>query len=536
MILKNQKISIKVHYTNIDHLKSKGYNCSLGDTLEIYAEDLKEKSNINVKCVCNQCKNEYEQRFSRNTEICYDCRKKEKRKTFKNVRNRKIKDSELYRNFFESLDFSKIEYKDVINSFLEKYSIQLNYANLKQILDELEIKHEKKEHKYFIGNIETYKKDCRKYSIQYVKQKYNLLHHQILLLCKKYKIKKPLNQWEIDSNKIEEKWNDIIELQKTKSIPEIINELDLPISDSKLRVIFNQKKIPINSHSYNKSKGEIEILNYVKSLGFEAYSRKFKTSDGIKELDIYIPDINLGIEYCGLYWHSHEVLKNKNYHKNKTKLFKNEYNINVITIFENEWKNKPDIIKSILHSKLGVSKRIYARKTECKIISSHDAKAFHEENHIHGYVNSSLNVGLFYNSELVGCMSFAKNRFAKNKNYEITRMSFKLNHTIVGGVSKMFKFSGLNDVTTFADLKFGEGKSYEKIGFDFIEETPPNYWYFNKNTMKLESRIQYQKHKLKDKLAIYDEELTEYENMINNNFYRIYDCGSNKFEYKKGQE
>jgi hypothetical protein len=46
----------------------------------------------------------------------------------------------------------------------------------------------------------------------------------------------------------------------------------------------------------------------------------------------------------------------------------------------------------------------------------------------------------------------------------------------------------------------------------------------------LESRIKYQKHKLKDVLSIFDGEKTEYENMKNNGFRRIYDCGNMVFE------
>jgi hypothetical protein len=52
------------------------------------------------------------------------------------------------------------------------------------------------------------------------------------------------------------------------------------------------------------------------------------------ELDIYIPDKNIAIEFNGLYWHS-TLYKNEKYHYNKFKMCK-EYNIMLIQIFEDD--------------------------------------------------------------------------------------------------------------------------------------------------------------------------------------------------------
>jgi hypothetical protein len=40
------------------------------------------------------------------------------------------------------------------------------------------------------------------------------------------------------------------------------------------------------------------------------------------------------------------------------------------------------------------------------------------------------------------------------------------------------------------------------------------------------------KHKLKNKLKVYDETLTEHENMRLNGLYRVYDAGSSSFSMK----
>lgn len=47
----------------------------------------------------------------------------------------------------------------------------------------------------------------------------------------------------------------------------------------------------------------------------------------------------------------------------------------------------------------------------------------------------------------------------------------------------------------------------------------------------LESRIKYQKHKLKDILEKFDPAKSETENMKDNDFYQIFDCGN--FVFKK---
>ncbi|MEA3471484.1 MAG: hypothetical protein U9R24_07185, partial [Thermodesulfobacteriota bacterium] len=59
--------------------------------------------------------------------------------------------------------------------------------------------------------------------------------------------------------------------------------------------------------------------------------------------------------------------------------------------------------------------------------------------------------------------------------------------------------------------------------------SPPNYKYF-KDPRELMDRRKFQKHKLEGLLEKYDKSLTEVENMKNNGFNRIFDCGNMVFE------
>jgi hypothetical protein len=249
-----------------------------------------------------------------------------------------------------------------------------------------------------------------------------------------------------------------------------------------------------------------------------------------KELDILITSKNLAIEFDGLYWHSN-LYKEKNYHLEKTEQC-GELNIQLIHIFENEWLNKRPIVESVLLAKLGIfQKRIYGRKCEVKSVSQELYREFVELNHLQGYVPAKLILGLFHEDELVEVCSFGKSRF-KSREMELLRHCSLLNTQIIGGFSKLIKaWKKLNpneDLYTYCDRRYSTGKSYEASGWTKVSESAPNYFYISKTG--LESRIKYQKHKLKDILSVYDESLTEQENMSVNGFTWIYDCGNLKYK------
>ena len=262
-----------------------------------------------------------------------------------------------------------------------------------------------------------------------------------------------------------------------------------------------------------------------------------------KELDIYIPDKNLAIEFDGLMHHSYgkhkfsifnNINENKNIHLEKTNLCNNK-GIQLLRIFENEWNYKKEIWKSIILNKLGLSNKIFARKCIIKEISYSDSKNFLEENHLQGNCLSKINIGLFYNNKLVSLMTFGKSRFNKNYDWELLRFCNKLNTSVIGGASKLLKYFRNNykgSIISYANKRWSNGSLYKKLGFNLVRETEPNYFYFLESDYILHSRIDFQKHKLKSKLKIFDENLTETQNMYNNDYRKIYDCGNYVFELK----
>jgi hypothetical protein len=294
------------------------------------------------------------------------------------------------------------------------------------------------------------------------------------------------------------------------------------------------KGCPNCSHSI--SSHEVEICKFITDHNI-LYKQASRSMLSGKELDIYIPSHNIAIEFDGIYWHSEGMGKNRSYHLNKTKECSTK-NIQLLHIFENEWVHhiKREIWKSIILNKLGIcSRKIFARKCTINEVDNKTASQFLLNNHLQGHTPSSMNIGLYYENELVSLMTFGKSRYNKSYQYELIRFCNRLNIVVVGGASKIFKYFIRNynpeSVISYADMRYSNGIVYEKLGFNKLKSSTPNYFYFKKNeALKLMSRVQFQKHKLKDKLETFDPELTEYQNMLNNGYDRIWDCG-NKVYY-----
>ena len=283
--------------------------------------------------------------------------------------------------------------------------------------------------------------------------------------------------------------------------------------------------------SDNSSLSQIEIYNFVlENTDLEVLQN---AKVGKYEIDIYLPELNIGFEYNGLWWHSNKY-KEENYHLNKTKYFK-EMGINIITIWEDEWIMKGEICKSFILNKIGrTPNKIFARKCEIKEVSFKESKRFLDKNHLQGDCKSSIRLGLYFNNEIVSFMSFSKGRVIMNgdkNSYELTRFCNRVFTNVVGGASKLLKYFIENypfdKIVTYSDNLISSGGLYEKLGFDFIHESKPGYWYLVNG--KREHRSNWTKNRL-IKLGL-DKSLTEQEMMIQLGFIKISNGGNKKWEF-----
>ncbi len=104
------------------------------------------------------------------------------------------------------------------------------------------------------------------------------------------------------------------------------------------------KKYNISSHS------SIEDIIYadISSIYFGPIYLNTRKIIHPYELDIYLPELNLAIEYNGTYWHSQEKGKSIDYHLIKSLLCR-EKNIRLIHIYEFEdFTTQIELIKSLI--------------------------------------------------------------------------------------------------------------------------------------------------------------------------------------------
>lgn len=235
------------------------------------------------------------------------------------------------------------------------------------------------------------------------------------------------------------------------------------------------------------SRQQLEVADYVRSLGFEVIN---STRDIIPplEIDVWIPEKKLGIEYHGLYWHSggREEAFDKGKHRKKYELC-SAAGVRLIQIFSDEWMQRGDICRSIIRNALGSNQiKLNARDCQVKELDVTVAKEFLNRTHISGYTRCRHKFGLFHHE--YGLVGIATTRTPIQEKWgrllELARMSFAPNISVRGGASKLLKsvkdaalkcdFEG---VLSYADLRFGEGEVYSRCGFSFVGESSINYWY-----------------------------------------------------------
>ena len=285
--------------------------------------------------------------------------------------------------------------------------------------------------------------------------------------------------------------------------------------------------------NYFHTKAEDEIADFIISLFDKPINVVYNERKviGPLEIDIYFPDFKIGIEYDGILWHSTNFMdKDPNYHKDKTDRCESK-GVSLLHIYENEWKYKQDIVKSILRSRFGVFENTYYAR-ECKVesISSADYKDFLTNNHIQGYTYAETRLGLINkNSELVSCIGIGESRFTKGEK-EVIRFCNAKNTKVLGGLSKLISHSNENRLFSYVDRRFFNGSGYEKAGFKLIGKTSPSYVYVKNNEVL--SRFQCQKQNLPGILGEkFDPDLTQYENMKRAKYCQVYDCGNLKYLY-----
>ena len=201
----------------------------------------------------------------------------------------------------------------------------------------------------------------------------------------------------------------------------------------------NDMNIPLCTICYPisnfKSIKETELLKYIKSIYQGEIISGYR--DGL-EIDIYLPELNIGFEFNGLYWHS-ELYKDKNYHLEKSEYFR-EKEIYLLHIWEDDWDCNRNIIENNIKNILNMDKKILSNYIITEI-DDVESSIFLDKNHLNGFIKSLITLGIYNEGELISIMSFSKNknfyfidRFCELLNYntfEILLNEFLNNYHVI---------------------------------------------------------------------------------------------------------
>lgn len=223
------------------------------------------------------------------------------------------------------------------------------------------------------------------------------------------------------------------------------------------------------------SKGELEVAEFIKQLGVKvktAYRRLIPPL----EVDIYCPDHQLAVEYNGLWFHREELVGDK--HREKWERCA-AVGVKLIQIFEDEWLTQQDKVKARLSAILGKAPVVYARRCRVGRPTKSEARAFLEQTHMQGAGNVlGTAFGLYHGGQLVAVATFGASRFTSHT-WELLR--YASIGRVVGGVSKVLKafrrVHPTGTVVSYADLRWGDGETYGKVGFVLDGITAPDYWW-----------------------------------------------------------
>ena len=273
------------------------------------------------------------------------------------------------------------------------------------------------------------------------------------------------------------------------------------------------------------SNGEKEIRTFLEKRAV-VYKSNDRTLIKPLEIDIVIPDKHIAIEFNGVYWHTEKNGHDKSYHLQKSLLAK-AVGYSLIHIFENNWECNKKGVENYLLSKLGLTEKVGARKTNIIQIDNITSNNFCNENHIQGSTRSSYNLALVYNNQIVAVATFGPSRFISSPNtYELIRFCSKYNTTVVGGLGKLINQFQKNfpnsTLISYCDRSRSDGNSYLQSGWKLHHISSPGYQYTKSG--KVFNRQHFQRHKLKN-MSHYSPEKTEWQIMQDEGYSRIWDCG-----------
>lgn len=265
---------------------------------------------------------------------------------------------------------------------------------------------------------------------------------------------------------------------------------------------------PTCANEKTTSQGEQELADWLGSLGIEL-QRNDRSILGSMEIDIYMPKLSIGVEYNGLFWHSIDKLPSPRIHE--VKQWKcDQAGIQLITVWEHDWKLQKDSVKAHLLHRMGMShdRRLHARSCDLQKVSAKQANQFYERHHIQQATGVSLqSYGLFSGDAMVACMSFGRGSARRGRaepgEWELSR--FTTAGIVRGGASRLFsafiREHNPQVVWSYSDRQHFSGRLYPCLGFHEDGRIKADYRVITKSGKKVWHKSAWQRKNIPARLA-----------------------------------
>lgn len=292
---------------------------------------------------------------------------------------------------------------------------------------------------------------------------------------------------------------------------------------------------PVKDPACNITPGKViscqerKLYEYFTAKGI-AVQLKNRSIIAPKEIDLYFPDAKFGVEINGGYWHSEQFQPDANAQLNKITLAA-AAGVELWHFWDWEVNDNWDIVISKIEHRLGLSRKVHARKLTIGEVPKQEVAAFLVANHLQGACPSKINLGLYDSgNNLVMVATFGASSFTAKYRWELLRMVAVKGVGVVGGAARLlahFKkvyMKSSETLVSYCQRRFSQGNVYNQIGFVLQHTTGPGYQYV-KSGLPAGSRNCWQKHMMAAKLPNFDPTITGECNMRNAGYYRAWDCG-----------
>jgi len=298
--------------------------------------------------------------------------------------------------------------------------------------------------------------------------------------------------------------------------------------------------------NHMKSAPEDALAAYLAK--FTTVVRRDRTLIAPREVDIYLPEHDLAVEFCGMYWHSHPDMederKNRRRHEEKYRACA-EKGVRLITLYETEWTERPETVKRMLRHAVGAGRgRLMARKCDLRKVDTTEAKRFYERYHPQGGAGGGEHYGLYHGDKLVACMRFTygandRGHGAKSRQWTLGRYATRL--PVAGAAGRLFKAfvreHNPQSVKSFSDNRWFGGGMYAQLGFALEAEVAPDYQVWSVRA-GLRPKSHYQRRHIPNRMrdhgmeGVFDpatDPRTEAEMTYAMGARRIFDCGKKRW-------